>query len=311
MFGWIALMLNPLEIAKQSVAEKNPPRPNSANIVDLMVKNRAEPDRAALYLRPMTRDRLARLAYIMAVPFTEAIARLATLEYEAVPLSEWLGKTPAENLGPRALRIKASMTPDTRTRYEALAQELGIHSRFLAMEALDTVLRGKALPVGFATLEDASNQLLRRNPLERVDSGSDLYGRMTLRISTIASRGLGTIVAAFDRRRKTSRLLPNILALADLPGHYELVSDILDLQRFQRPLVLPLRVVEHFSKVGLEMMLVEKPALRRPSTLVSAALEFIGQGAIQIVHNKRSVTSRDALRTEAEQRRERIRRVAP
>lgn len=310
--------LDPLQIAKEAAAERKPILGGDA-VVNLRVGRGHGREQNVLYLREPTRDRLSRLAYTMAVSFTDAVGRLSTLDYEASPELSQSGRDLGEQTA-RTVRVRAKMSPEVQRRYEEIASEVGVTGyhkvKSPAVAALDAILSGQVLPVGYSSIDEATEERLRRDPLEPIPAtlevdGKNLHGKIVIRISTIASRGLITIIKAFDKRRQNSRLRGTITTLADLPVEYELVSDILDLQRLHREVVLPMWVIDKFSRIALDMMLIPKPAHRRPSTLISIALEYIGQGAIQLIHNRRSVTSIDALREDAERRREERRARAP
>lgn len=287
---------DPLEIAKEDAHYSGrivDGRPTPKGPVINLRAEQVNHSQGEIYLQAETRERLSRLAYLMSCSYPEVIRRLATLEYTR----GLLGTLPQEVTQARTIRVRATLTPETKTALARVAAQCQLgRAKNTAAKALDAILDGRVEPVGYATLEEAA-EALRRDPLEGAKS-PDAEGRILLHISSTAASGLETIMDAFDQRKnwKKRRFRDVVEALANLPLTYRLVGEILPLRRSQRPFVLPMWTIAKLGQIGLDNLLISRPANRRPSALVSETIEYIGQGAIQLIHKRRGLDSLRALR---------------
>lgn len=305
--------LDPLEIAKQNARESGriaggKDLERVATTIVNLNKQRENRSEGEIYLRDETRERLSRLAYLMSCSYSEVIRKLAGLEY-ARREKLLLGLLPGEIIPARGIRVRASMTDETKAALEKIAADCQIgRARSIAAKALDAILGGEVVPTKHETLEEAA-EALRSNPIANMNAQAEaedvVDGQILLRISTGAARGVVVIMNYFDQRKnwRKTRLRRVVEALADLPVSYQLVGDILPLRRSQRPFVLPMHTISRLGQVGLDNMLISRPANRRPSALVSETLEYIGQGAIQLIHQRRGLDSLDALKADRKQKR--------
>jgi hypothetical protein len=296
---------DPLAMAKadaQAAGRIPRKRVKDRTVVSLTVP-RPSQSRDAVYIGQENRDRLARLALIMSCSFAETIKSLSTLRYRTAA-QDVLGFVPGEDPLPfrRDVRVRADMDEATVKRWEKIARDchLGRAKRTAAM-ALDRVLGGFLVPRNYDTLEEAAEGL-RRNPVKAMqDMASQLDavdGRILMKLSPQARQGIIAIMNDFDRRRDWSRVRFRrvVEGLADLQVSHQLVGDIAALRRAQQPLVLPMWAIEKLSDVAMKNLLVSQPAFRRPSSLVSETLEYIGQGAIKLIHQRKGTDSLETLR---------------
>lgn len=253
-----------------------------------------------VYLRYETRDLLSRVAYLMSCSYAETVRALSTLDYRPSKLV-LLGRLPDEEIPKRNVRVRVSMDDATIRQLEAIAKKCHLgRARNTAAMTLDAILSRRVLPTSYESIEAAAEGL-RRSPIaalqEMAEQLDAVDGRILLRLSPQAAQGIVAIMNDFNRRRdwRKVRFRRVIEALADLPVTYQLVGDIAALPRSQRPLVLPMWAVQKLAAVAMDNLLVSQPAFRRPSSLVSETLEYVGQGAIQLLHNRRGTDSLQTL----------------
>lgn len=272
----------------------------SSEVVNLNPPRKPAEEMTSVYLRAEGRERLTRLAYTMSCSYGEVIRQLSLLRF-AQKEGLLLGYAPGDEIILRTVLVKAVVASETTRRLEKIARvcHLG-RARNTASMVVDAILGDRVVLTGYPDLEAAAEQV-RRSPIEALQELAEqldpVDGRITLRLSTPAAKGIIAIMNEFDRRRDWNKVhfKRAVEALADLPVTYQLVGEVLAIRRAQRPLTLPIWAVQKLAQIGLDNMLVEKPVYRRPSALVSETLEYIGQGAIQLIHNRRDLDSTETL----------------